>query len=275
MLLKKTLSSLSRLGYLMKIQKIFQSQLRSSLETSPKNLTISEEGATFILSAFSAKEKWRANNFSKKEPETLRWLKDEISKDSIFWDIGANIGLYSLYAASIQPNAKVLAFEPESQNFASLCRNIFINKFKNIEPFNIAINNAEPALVDLLISEMEPGSAIHNINNQSPWATEKPVFTQKTFAISIDSLVHSFKLPSPTILKIDVDGIENQICEGGLKALNSSVKTLLVEIDELSPNEKNQMLSIMESSGFRVFKTSDRSELINGKMPKNYIWKKK
>jgi hypothetical protein len=53
---------------------------------------------------------WRAKTFSTKEPETLEWI-DSIQKDSILWDVRANIGLYSIYAAKRQ-NCSVWAFEP-------------------------------------------------------------------------------------------------------------------------------------------------------------------
>ena len=68
----------------------------------------------------------RVDTFSIKEPETLEWI-DSIPEGSVIWDIGANIGLYSCYAAKHR-NCKVFAFEPSIFNLELLARNIFINK---------------------------------------------------------------------------------------------------------------------------------------------------
>ena len=66
---------------------------------------------------------YRAKTFSSKEPETLEWI-ESFNKKSIFWDIGANIGLYSIYAAKYN-NVQVYAFEPSVFNLEFLAK-IFI-----------------------------------------------------------------------------------------------------------------------------------------------------
>ena len=68
---------------------------------------------------------YRVDTFSTKEPETLDWI-DKITENSIIWDIGANVGLYSIYAAKSK-NCKVYAFEPSVFNLELLARNIYIN----------------------------------------------------------------------------------------------------------------------------------------------------
>ena len=68
----------------------------------------------------------RAETLFTKEPETLAWI-DTIPHGSVLWDIGANIGIYSLYAAKTR-NCTVYAFEPSIFNLEVLGRNIFINE---------------------------------------------------------------------------------------------------------------------------------------------------
>ena len=68
--------------------------------------------------------RFRIDTFSTKEPETLEWI-DTIPNNSTLWDIGANVGLYSIYAAKAK-NCKVIAFEPSVFNLELLARNIFI-----------------------------------------------------------------------------------------------------------------------------------------------------
>ena len=69
---------------------------------------------------------WRIKSFSSKEPETLDWI-DSMETNSVIWDIGANIGLYSCYAAKKIFNSKVFAFEPSVFNLEILARNIHLN----------------------------------------------------------------------------------------------------------------------------------------------------
>ena len=86
---------------------------------------VSHGGLTLKFATPNSLCDWRAKTFSTKEPETLEWI-DLIPKDSILWDVGANIGLYSIYAAK-RRNCKVYAFEPSVFNLELLARNIFTN----------------------------------------------------------------------------------------------------------------------------------------------------
>ena len=80
-------------------------------------------------------------DFFKKEPETLQWI-DNFKKEEkiIFWDIGSNIGLYTIYAAAIIDNIEVISFEPSTSNLRVLSRNISINHLENkIKIFQIPV----------------------------------------------------------------------------------------------------------------------------------------
>jgi len=88
---------------------------------------------------------WRVDTFFTKEPETLEWIDNfEKKKNLIFWDIGANIGLYSIYNSIKNTSSTTIAFEPSSSNIRVLTRNISINNFENsIKLMPIALNNKE------------------------------------------------------------------------------------------------------------------------------------
>ena len=72
----------------------------------------------------------RAETFSTKEPETLDWIED-FPSGTILWDIGGNLGLYSLYTALKDNTAKVYTFEPSVFNLEILARNIVLNGLQN------------------------------------------------------------------------------------------------------------------------------------------------
>ena len=78
-----------------------------------------------------------------KEPETIQWINNfDKTKKIIFWDIGANIGLYSIYAATKFKEIEVIAFEPSTSNTRVLSRNISLNKLTNkINIFQLALSD--------------------------------------------------------------------------------------------------------------------------------------
>ena len=90
--------------------------------------------------SFGELSEFRFRTLLTKEPETITWI-NSFMKDSVFWDIGANIGIYSLYASLIE-GIKVVSFEPSSFNYFLLNKNIFLNnKDKNIQALNIAFSD--------------------------------------------------------------------------------------------------------------------------------------
>ena len=73
--------------------------------------------------------KWRIDTLLTKEPETIEWINNfKDNKELVFWDIGANIGLYSIYAALRYKDIKIISFEPSTNNLRILSRNISINQ---------------------------------------------------------------------------------------------------------------------------------------------------
>ena len=73
-------------------------------------------------------ELWRADGYATKEPDTLAWIDGFLKPGDVFYDVGANIGQYALYAAKrLGGQCRVLAFEPEALNYAKLNTNIVLN----------------------------------------------------------------------------------------------------------------------------------------------------
>ena len=68
---------------------------------------------------------FRARTLISKEPETISWLRG-FKKGSVFYDVGANVGVYTLFASLIS-QVKTYSFEPSSSNFVTLVKNINVN----------------------------------------------------------------------------------------------------------------------------------------------------
>ena len=152
---------------------------------------------------------------------------------SCFWDIGANVGLFSLYAA-LRPKIDVLAFEPSSSNFAVLNKSIELNRMaENVKGYCLAFCG-KTKLDVLNMANTEAGRFMHGFGTETDqFGGAIPTrFRQGAVGFSIDDFVTTFSPPLPTHVKIDVDGIENEILRGGLGTLAAaSVRSIIIEIE--------------------------------------------
>ncbi len=87
--------------------------------------TVQHQGVVLTFAVPNKLNLFRVDSFSIKEPETLEWI-DGIPWGEVLWDIGANIGLYTCYAAKAR-GCRVVAFEPSIFNLELLARNISLN----------------------------------------------------------------------------------------------------------------------------------------------------
>jgi len=214
---------------------------------------------------------YRARTLLTKEPETIFWL-DRIPLNSVVYDIGANIGVYSIYAAAVK-NAQVLAFEPSFLNLELLFRNIQTNNLQSkitIAPLSLSNSNQVENFY------MQGGDNIwggaHNSSGQSVTQSGKSMedfSVSSQIAITLDSLVETLNLPLPDYVKIDVDGIESMILQGAQKTL-SKAKEILIEVDLGNTLQSAEIHNILSRLDFVRIESIDRITLME-----NQIWVKK
>lgn len=213
---------------------------------------------------------WRARTLFTKEPETIEWI-ETFHDTATLWDIGANVGVYSLYAALKGLN--ILAFEPSPSNYYLLSKNIEINKMDDrISAFCIAFNDTTK-LDSFYMANTELGGALNSFGEAIDWRGKS--FTaslkQAMVGFNIDDFVEQFSPPFPNYIKIDVDGIENKIVEGAKNTLRDKrVKSVLVELDTERKDYCNNVIEIIESSGMKLKKTEHGTQLDNIKFPHAY-----
>ena len=191
---------------------------------------------------------FRIDTFSTKEPETLEWI-DSFPDNSILWDIGANVGLYSIYAAKAK-NCNVVAFEPSVFNLELLARNIFLNNLnKQIIIFPLPLTS-KLGPNKMSLTTMEWGGALSSFGENYGW-DGKPIndiFTFNTFGFSMDQAISIMKLPQPDYIKMDVDGIEHIILAGG-KTILKNIKSILVEINDNFDVQSKKSKYYLENAG--------------------------
>lgn len=191
---------------------------------------------------------FRVHTLRSKEPDTIEWIAG-FGADEVLVDIGANVGMYTIWAAKTR-GMRVFAFEPESQNYALLYRNIIRNGLSDrVTGFCLALSD-EMAYSRLYLSEFHAGGSCHTFGEQLDHRLEHRAskYSQGCISTTLDRLVADAVLPVPNHIKIDVDGLEHKVLHGCAKTLrDSSVKSVLVEINtnlELHRNIIREMAAL-------------------------------
>jgi FkbM family methyltransferase len=178
------------------------------------------------------------------EPETIRWL-DSLPAGAVLWDIGANIGVYALYAARAR-GLRVLAFEPSASSYAVLTRNIEINGLSDCVNAYCLAFAGDTRLDHLNMAHTEAGHSMHAFGEtRTVEGALVPIFRQATPGFTIDRFSDLFEPAPPTHIKLDVDGLESAILGGGSETLARHTETVLVEIaGEAGPGIRDVLISL-------------------------------
>ena len=206
-------------------------------------------------------------DFHSKEPETLEWIDNFNKKNKIiFWDIGANIGLYSVYAAATIENIEVISFEPSTSNLRILSRNISINNLeKKIKIFQLPLGLNKNQFLEFNERKFNEGESHNSLDKNIDFEGKKmdPMNSYQVLSTSIDQIIDDKILDIPNYIKIDVDGIEHLILKGGIKLLkNIKIAEIQIEINENYSEQLDTVKKIMNECMF-VFKEKKRNDKKN------------
>jgi len=171
---------------------------------------------------------WRVQTLETKEPDTVAWIR-AMQPGETFVDIGANIGQYTLLAA--KQGLRVIAFEPESQNYAVLIRNLAMNKFAaSVVAFPFCISDTEK-IDTLRLSSLMAGGSCHSFASDMNFKREVKdwSYRQGTVGFALDTVMMELGI-QPDHIKVDVDGFEDLVVKGATKTLQGC-KSVLLELD--------------------------------------------
>jgi len=195
----------------------------------------------------------------RKEPKTVSWIEQHGGSNAVLYDIGANIGAYSLIAAVC--GTEVVAFEPAPQNIYKLHENIICNKLNEritVVPLMLEAHNGTTRL------SMEDRSFGKTYSFSFKEQLSDAAFRQTFLAMSLDACMATFSLPVPTMVKIDVDGAEIRVLQGAEALLhNPKLKTILIEVDD----DNGEIVTYLTERGFRL-----TDEEKSGSRTTNYIF---
>ena len=205
-------------------------RLMTLLHPSPVNLS----AMISKLRGFNIRIKYDPNTFLGRyiyfrgiyEEAIIKKMKRVIKPGMTVLDVGANIGLHSLVAASIVgPTGAVIAIEPYSGNRNLLNENIKMNGFDNIQVFGYALGKKNGKGRIYLTNKNNPGEA-----TLRPKGKSTPELTEEITVRSLDSMLEDLKISKIDVVKIDTEGAELDILEGGEKFISCHPpKALFIE----------------------------------------------
>jgi FkbM family methyltransferase len=205
--------------------------------------------------------------FTRREPETFAWI-DGFETPCRFWDIGANIGVFSIYAG-LRPDVEVRAFEPAAASYGALCDNIDANRLGDrVLAYCIAISdNIE--LGSLHLSGTNPGSVFNAFEStRDCFGNEIAVVSrQGMVGFSVDGFRRLFGLPAPNYMKIDVDSIEERILAGAQETLGDpDLRSVLIELEAAETARNYRLTDALKSAGLYLAQrnASSQGDVVNG-----------
>lgn len=176
------------------------------------------------------------------ERHEITLLRQILLPGDVFWDIGANIGFYTLTASPlVRPGGRVVAFEPASHAWQSLTDNLDLNQFNNVQTVQVALSDASGQAVLYRQADFADGGA--SLISRADYHGDYEVVTLMT----ADQFLAQSGGPAPTFMKIDVEGFEANVLTGSQKILQGSQAPLIL----IEMNDPSAIGRILQTAGYQ------------------------
>ena len=156
-------------------------------------------------------------------------------------DVGANIGTSAVaFARAVGPTGKVFAFEPQPAVYNVLCANLALNGLRNVTPYPYAVGRQQGVAYLPPVDYAEPGNygAVSLAGGETP---------EEVGIVPLDGL----GFPPVTLLKVDVEGGENDVVQGALGLIDRERPLFYVEFNDSPANR--MMLAALMGQGYRLY----------------------
>lgn len=194
----------------------------------------------------------------------------------VVFDVGANIGDVTLAAARSFPNAHIHSFEPVSATYKMLCENIR-NYGDRITPYNLGFFNVSKRL-DIHITSFHGASSIldQSLNHKSAHPHIRETGTESIQVYTLDSFMADKSIDRIDIVKIDVEGTELEVIEGGRETFKNKVDNVFVELSLLRRNRESpyciEICKLLYDLGFMLINLYDVARYVqNGRQYLNQM----
>jgi FkbM family methyltransferase len=240
-----------------------QLRKRDAIELLAIPQAIDYTGRHVEILATAPKEAATRTRSVMKEPWTVHWIEHAVKPGEVFYDIGANVGVYSLLVGAVHDKqVPAYAFEPGFSSYAALCRNVIHNGLDTCVVPLPHVLHRQVGHTTFKYRSTDSGAARHAVGGQNletkDFKETKPVYQQTMLTVDLDTLVRDYGLPVPTHIKLDVDGPELEILEGARRTLaDPGLKTVMVELDD--KKTRRAIVALLEEAGLTLAREFDKA----------------
>lgn len=198
-------------------------------------------GAKFILGSMAGEGGGGSVYFNLMEAEQTETMLAEFSAGKVFFDIGANIGYYSILASKlVGEKGAVVAFEPVISNLTFLHRHVELNNAKNVRVLSFALSDKQ----SIASFSLGQNSAMGHLSENGKG--ENLVYVP---TVSLDEIAAKMNL-MPDVMKIDVEGAEMDVFAGAENVLRTAKPTIFLSTH--SPELRRDCLEFLQNRGYEV-----------------------
>lgn len=239
-----------------------------------REVTVTDGALRYQFVCSSLLEFGRAAGLMQKEPGTVAWLNAVLKPGDTFLDVGANVGVYTIMAATrVGPGGRVYAVEPHALSFSALLRNISKNHLRDtVVPLSLALG-ASTEVSHFFYKSLATASS--NSQIEKAYQPGKGAFAEEIIELKqiykLDDLIEIGVIEPPNHVKIDVDGHERSILQGMEQTLAGSKgpRSLSVEVYD---GDESQIRRLMASFNYcAASENFSRTEMKRIKKDPSYI----
>lgn len=178
---------------------------------------------------------------------------------TVFWDIGANIGLYSWFCANTRPDFAVVSFEPDAKNLECLRRTSAAWKLPGQKIVDKAVSDEVGRTIfytdeiSRATGTLEPAATAFNAKHYGAVPRGVEVET-----VTLDHLLAE-GWPRPSVIKIDVEGAELRVLHGGRNLFETHRPILFLEIF----GDRHRVFAALSEFGYKCFDSDRRTQIIS------------
>jgi FkbM family methyltransferase len=214
--------------------------------------------------------RWNRNNIEPEITNLFRLLIGALKKTAhsiTFYDVGANHGRYAWQISEASPDASIIAFEPDPDNIELLRMTVSNSNFKNVRIEGVALSDKAGQVCFHKDSYTSATGMIYN--GETPWVEKYLGHATSTIDVrreTLDSFVT--EETKPHLIKIDVEGHENEVLRGGKNCLKEDRPLLILES---FPPKQEQVIDFLKDLGYAVL-DAERNESVGAKTNNLFAW---
>jgi len=192
------------------------------------------------------------------EPELTFFVRHLLPSKHFFLDIGANVGYYTVLAATVNPDCRIQSFEPSPSTFGILCENVNVNNLSNVQTNQLALGEKVGTLQFNIYADQALNSPNAGDEDQHPFFKEGPTQVIDVSCVKLDDFLTENHLPKPDVVKLDVEGFEYSVLRGAENLLASDMPPILLcEVQPLWLKRfglvSSDLINYVEQFGYQTF----------------------